>query len=155
MYNQKYEEVLHIWRYSCQNGYDGPDWIDVDSYTVLCKDSKNEFHLYMECIYDEEQQTITTSFDIGFNPLYFLLGLDDCIEELIQEYVLTFELQLSDRKNWYDDLDELEQMEVKMDLLKHMRDATKDRSNYIIDDIPIDSKYPFRVWFLEIDIKNL
>lgn len=151
MHTNKNEEVIAIWGYTALNGYDGFDWIDVDSCAVLCEDSNKIIHLYLECNYDSQnQKVLNTSFEVGFNPIFNVIGLDNCIEDVLNEYCMFLELELYDKNNYEDYLDELELWEVKSNILRHMRSVISNETDYWIHDFPSDEGIPFRVWVSRI-----
>ena len=147
MRTQRYETVIATWGYCASSGYDGFDWIEVDSIVALCEDVHGDFHLYLDCTYDNtDEEILITSFNIGFNPLFNMLGLDECVEDLLNEYCLMLELELGDKKKYEDELEELELWEVKSNVLRHMLDVVSLKSNYLIHEFPVDEGVPFRVW---------
>lgn len=79
--NQKNERVIATWHYCATNGYDGFDWIDIDSHVAVCADQSQKLHIYLICdLPTDNRRIITTTFDIGFNSM-FILDLNSSIEK--------------------------------------------------------------------------
>lgn len=151
MWTKKYEKVIALWGYCAQSGYDGFDWIDIDSKAALCEDRHGNYHLYLDCSYtndndDTDKQILITSFNVGFNPLFNMIGLNECIEDLLNEYCMMLELELYDRQKCIDELDDLELWEVNSNVLKHMRSVVSLECDYLIHEFSTDEGVPFRVW---------
>lgn len=148
MRTKKYEKVIAMWCYSAQNGYDGFDWIDIESIDALCEDTNGNLHLYLDCSYanENDENILITSFNIGFNPLFYMMGLNECVEDLLNEYCMAMELELYDRQNYMDELDELEIWKVKSNVLKHMLSVVSLECDYLIHEFQPDEGVPFRVW---------
>lgn len=151
MHTQNYEKVIALWSYCAQSSYDGFDWIDIKSVAGLCEDRHGNYHLYLDCSYtnnndDTDKQILITSFNVGFNPMFNMIGLDNCVEDLLNEYCMAMELELYDKQKYIDELDELELWEVNSNVLKHMRSVVSLESDYLIHEFPPDEGVPFRVW---------
>ena len=163
MKNQKRETVVAIWSYGSLSNYDGFDWIDVDNVAALCQDENENFHLYLDCYnkenesmydwvqcYSNDSDSLYVSFDIGFNPIFLMNGLDKCVEDILNEYCLILELELADKEHCEDELDELDLWEVKSNVLKHMRNVVSLHDSYLIHEFPVEEGVPFRVYVNKI-----
>lgn len=144
--NQKNERVIATWHYCATNGYDGFDWIDIDSHVAVCADQSQKLHIYLICdLPADNRRIITTTFDIGFNSM-FILDLNSSIEKIIMEFCLALELALNDVSKYFTDLDNFERQKIQTDLLHHMRNVISNQSNYMMDDLAEDETIPFQVW---------
>ena len=155
MRTKKGEKVLAMWSYSATNGYDGFDWVEVDCIAALCEDCHRNYHLYLDCSYandndESDERILITSFNIGFNPLFIMIGLDECVEDLLNEYCMMLELELYDRHHYADELEELEFWEVKSNVLRHMLNVVSLEYDYLIHEFPPNEGVPFRVWINRI-----
>lgn len=146
MYTQKNEKIICRWLYRSQNGYDGFDWVDINTTAALCEDTEGRQHLYLDCYDDSARNVLITACDVGFNPLFYMLGLDECIKDVIYEHCLALEIELASKCNYYDQLDELEQLEVRMNIIKYMRDVVSAKQPFMIHQYTGDEKIPFNVW---------